>query len=139
MYIGFISLFMQCATSAKINKERGAIRDIMHKQEQTWNAGSIDEFMKVYWQSDSLRFIGSSGITYGYENTLNNYKKHYDSRDKMGRLQFKILHLERLAKDAYTMVGKYTLYRKKDEPSGYFTLIWKRINGNWRIVSDQSN
>ena len=53
------------------------IPDLMKKQELAWNTGDIDSFMKYYWKSDSLKFIGSSGITYGWQKTLDNYKKKY--------------------------------------------------------------
>ena len=45
-----------------------------------------EKFMKGYWENDSLMFIGKSGVTYGYKNTLNNYKKNYPTTADMGKL-----------------------------------------------------
>ena len=47
--------------------EQILVEAMMDVQQSLWNAGSIDDFMKLYWQSDSLEFIGSKGITYGWQ------------------------------------------------------------------------
>lgn len=115
-----------------------AILDVMNMQEESWNKGDIDGFMEGYWKSDSLRFIGSRGLTYGWNNTLANYKKAYPDNAAMGKLEFEILHLDKIASDVYFMVGKYTLIRAADKPSGYFNLLWRKIDGKWVIVSDMT-
>lgn len=52
-----------------------AIVTVMKDQENAWNKADIEGFMEGYWKSDSLRFIGSKGITYGWKATIDNYKK----------------------------------------------------------------
>ena len=56
----------------------------------------------------------------------------------MGKLYFSIDALERIGKDGFYLIGRYELVRKNDKPEGYFTLIWKRINGKWKIISDMT-
>ena len=51
------------------------IRQLLDEQTTAWNRGDIESFMKGYWENDSLMFIGKGGVTYGWINTLNNYKK----------------------------------------------------------------
>ena len=58
-------------------KNELAIRNILATQTAAWNRGEIDNFMNGYWENDSLMFIGKSGVTYGWTNTINNYKKGY--------------------------------------------------------------
>ena len=53
------------------------IRQLLDEQTLAWNRGDIESFMNGYWVNDSLMFIGKSGVTYGWINTLNNYKKGY--------------------------------------------------------------
>ena len=62
----FISLFafFSIATQAQ-SKDETAIRSLMQLQENAWNIGNPEGFMKGYWESDSLMLIGKSGITYG--------------------------------------------------------------------------
>lgn len=111
---------------------------IMQKQENSWNNGNIDAFMQGYWQSDSLLFIGKNGIKYGWQTTLDNYKKSYPDKAAMGKLTFEILKLEVAGETAY-MLGKWSLIREKDNPNGYFTLYWKKINGKWVITIDHTS
>jgi hypothetical protein len=39
--------------------------DMLRKQSEAWNEGDLETFMQDYWQSDSLRFIGRSGVVLG--------------------------------------------------------------------------
>lgn len=122
------------------NKDEQQILSILDAQSKAWNTGKIDQFMKGYWQSDSLMFIGSSGITYGYDATLKNYYKRYPDRDAMGQLTFTILKLNRISNDSYFVIGKWFLKREKNgDVGGHFTLLWKKIKGEWVIVADHSS
>jgi ketosteroid isomerase-like protein len=116
-----------------------AVRKLLSTQSQAWNKGNIDEFMKEYWESDSLMFIGKSGITYGYKNTLNNYKKNYSNADLMGKLAFTLISVKRLSPEYYYVVGKWQLARKAGDVSGYFNLLFRKMNGKWVIIADHSS
>ena len=117
---------------------RNNILEVLNNQQASWNKGDIEGFMEGYWKSDSLSFIGARGVTNGWDQTLANYKKAYPDKKAMGRLQFEMIDLNRISNSAYQMIGKYTLYREDDQPNGYFTLLWKKIAGQWVIVSDQT-
>lgn len=121
------------------NKNEQAIMSILDQQTIAWNKGDIDHFMDGYWKSDSLMFIGKNGITYGYTNTLNNYKKNYSDATQMGQLKFTILHINQLSADVYFVVGKWQLTRTIGNIGGHYTLCFKRINGQWVIISDHSS
>ena len=116
-----------------------AIRKVMADQAGAWNRGSIDDFMKGYWQSDSLQFIGKNGIVYGYTNALNNYKKNYDSADKMGQLYFTLLKITPLSPDYCLVIGKWFLKRKAGDVGGIYTLLFRKIDGEWVIVVDHTS
>ena len=111
----------------------------MAAQELAWNRGDLEAFMEGYWRSDSLRFIGSSGLTYGWQQTLDNYKKGYPDTDAMGKLKFTILSVEQLSKRSAFVIGKWHLTRKAGDLSGHYTLLWKKIKGKWVIVADHSS
>ena len=48
------------------SKDETVIRLSLDQQTTAWNRGDMEGFMKTYWQSDSLMFIGTAGITYGW-------------------------------------------------------------------------
>lgn len=116
-----------------------AIRDIVAKQAKCWNNGDLECFMDSYWKSDQLMFIGSRGITYGWNNVLQNYKASYPDKDALGILSLEIRDLKPLSADTYFCVGSWHLKRPAGDLQGYFTLLWKKIEGEWVIVSDHSS
>lgn len=121
-------------------KNRFEILQILEKQSVSWNEGNIKEYMEGYWKSDSLRFIGKSGITYGWKATLERYKKAYPDKEAMGFLKFHVLSLEFLSTNKVFMIGKWDLERKGDKNvGGYFTLILEKIHGVWRITTDHTS
>lgn len=116
-----------------------AIRSEIEKQRLAWNAGDVERFMDTYWQSDSLMFIGKSGVTYGWKNTLANYKKSYPDAAAMGKLDFDILKVERLSGAYFFVVGKWHLTRSIGDVGGHFTLLFKKEKNKWVIVADHSS
>ncbi len=126
-------------TSKSQTNDEKIIRNMLADQISFWNKGDIPSFMKGYWENDSLVFIGSNGPTYGYNNTLRNYQKNYPNKDYMGVLNFDIISVQPIEKNHYFVIGKFMLQRKVGDASGHFTLIFKRINGVWKIVSDHSS
>jgi len=121
------------------SKDELNIKNAMNEQLAAWNTGNIDRFMYTYWQSDSLMFIGKSGVTYGWQKTLANYKKNYPDTAAMGKLDFNILEVKRLSVLYFFVVGKWHLTRSIGDLSGHFTLLFKKIKNNWVIVVDHSS
>ena len=116
-----------------------AIRKIMADQAAAWNKGNIDEFMIGYWNNDSLVFVGQSGLSYGYNTALANYKKHYDSAEKMGQLFFTLLSIKQLSPDYCFVLGKWLLKRKIGDVGGIYSLLFRKIGGRWQIVVDHTS
>jgi hypothetical protein len=115
------------------------IKNILAEQTTAWNAGNLEEFMSGYWRSDSLMFVGNSGPTYGWENTLKNYKKAYPDTASMGKLDFDLLSVKRLSPLYYSVLGKWHLKRSIGNVGGAFTLLFKKIKKKWVIVQDHSS
>ena len=121
------------------NKDESAIRAILAKQSAAWNQGNIEAFMKSYWENDSLMFIGKKGLSYGWTNTLNNYKKNYPDAAAMGQLIFTIIKVKPLSAQYEEVIGKWHLTRKDGDLEGHFTLLFQKIKGKWCIVMDHSS
>ncbi|RZL34685.1 MAG: nuclear transport factor 2 family protein [Pedobacter sp.] len=124
---------------AQTPKDKQAILNVLEKQRLNWNKGDLETFMQGYVKSDSLLFVGSSGPTYGWQKTLDNYKKTYQGKAGMGQLTFGIKKVDFLNKDVAFVLGSWHLKREKDEPKGYFTLLFKKLNGEWKIFVDHSS
>jgi ketosteroid isomerase-like protein len=120
-------------------KTEQQILDVLEAQDAAWNSGDLVGFMETYWNSDSLMFIGKSGVTYGWSNTLKNYQRGYPDTAAMGKLKFTLIRMERLSRKKYFIVGKWQLTRTAGNLQGHFTLLLRKINGQWKIVADHSS
>ena len=127
------------SSSASSSSDETAIRQVLADQVAAWNRGNIDDFMKGYWNNDSLIFIGKSGPTYGYRQALEHYKKTYSSRDQMGTLFFTLLSIKKLSPDYCFVIGKWLLKRKPGDIGGVYTLLFRKIGGRWLIVTDHTS
>ncbi|MBL0329803.1 MAG: nuclear transport factor 2 family protein [Bacteroidetes bacterium] len=136
------SLLLFTSTTFSQEDVKALIAKIMDEQELAWNKGDIDGFMSAYWKSDSLKFIGKNGITYGWQNTLDNYKKSYPDKATMGTLDFTIISIDEVSPSTTFVVGKWHLKRDKSnkgDVGGYFTLVWRKTETRWVIVMDHTS
>ncbi|TCD12588.1 nuclear transport factor 2 family protein [Pedobacter frigidisoli] len=132
-------MMVSFGTFAQTPIDKQAILNVLEKQRLNWNKGDLGAFMQGYVKSDSLLFVGQSGPTYGWQKTLDNYKKTYQGKAGMGQLTFGIKKVDFLNKDVAFVLGSWHLKREKDEPQGYFTLLFKKLNGEWKIFVDHSS
>ena len=135
-------LFLIISTTsllAQVNQDAAAIRKVMDDQAVEWNRGNIEAFMFGYWKSDKLKFVSGDRVTRGWQQTLDNYKKTYGTKELMGKLTFSELEINLLSKDAAFVIGSWSLAREKDNPHGKFTLIFRKFKEGWRIVMDHTS
>ncbi len=136
-------LVFAAVASAQNDRQRSAIesdiRAVMNDQSAAWNRGDIEGFMRGYWNSEKLVFVSGPNVTYGWQPTLDRYKKSYDTRSKMGTLTFSDLEINVISKDAAVVLGSWALKRDSDEPKGKFTLIFRKLKEGWRIVHDHTS
>jgi uncharacterized protein (TIGR02246 family) len=132
-------LLLQTMSATAQSADADAIRALLRTQTEAWNRGDLEGFMQTYWKSDSLMFIGRSGVTWGWQKTFNNYRQHYPDKAAMGTLSFDVIEVKALSKEYYHVTGKWMLQRATDAPSGYYTLLLRKMGGVWKIVSDHSS
>ena len=136
----FLLLSSSYLVKAQSSKDKLQILTILDRQTKAWNEGNVINFMNGYWESDSLMYIGKSGVTYGYNSTLERYRKNYPDKSTMGTLKFDIIKVDFISNHACFVVGKWHLTRpEKGDVGGHYTLLWRKIKGNWVIVADHSS
>lgn len=121
------------------SKDEMEVRALLDFQTQEWNKGNIPAFMETYWKSDSLMFIGKSGVTYGWQKTLDNYNKNYPDKVAMGKLNFELLQVKRLSSKHFFVVGKWHLTRSIGDVGGIFSLLLSKVGNRWVIIADHTN
>jgi ketosteroid isomerase-like protein len=118
-----------------------SVRDMLAAQSACWSQGNLDCFMQDYWKSDSLLFVGKNGLTYGWQKTLDNYRKSYPDPAAMGKLTFDLKEMRSLSSDHMLVVGKWHLQREAElgDLQGHFSILLKHFPEGWKIVADHSS
>lgn len=124
---------------SKDEKEKTAIRKVMDDQIVAWNKGDIDGFMQGYWKSENLIFVSGDNVRRGWQTVTDNYKKSYNTREKMGVLSFNDLEITILSKDSATVLGRWKVETKPENAQGRFTLIFRKFKEGWRIIHDHTS
>lgn len=131
-------LIFSCTNPVSETEDIAAIRSIIAEQEEAWSNHDLEGFMQGYWKSDSLTYYSGGKITQGWQTTLDNYKKKYPTVKEIGELSFQIDNINKINEDAYWVMGQYFLSREVGDTNGTFMIIFKRINGKWKIIGDSS-
>ena len=136
-----VLFFVGCSQSIQPD-ETSIERDILgvlNAQVRNWNEFNIDGFMQGYLNSDSLRFASGNTLYYGWQDTYDRYQKTYPDPKAMGKLTFSNISITVLSHDAAVVFGRYTLERENDQPTGLFTLLFRKIQEGWYIVHDHTS
>ena len=140
IFLIFLLLTFSVTGQTRISlKDSISIVKVLKFQEDAWNEGNINKFMEGYLKSDKIVFTGSNGSIYGWEETKKRYLNNYSNRTLMGNLKFKIINFQKLSEDIIQMQGSYYLKRKIGDSKGFFSLIWKKENKKWFIISDHTS
>jgi len=114
------------------------LHGILAVQQNAWNQGNIRQFMDAYWNDEALTFSSGGKTTRGWQATYERYKSKYPDQAAMGQLTFDALETSQIGEQAALTLGNWKL--DKDKPAhGNFSLVWKRIDGQWKIVHDHSS
>ncbi len=132
-------------------KARADVLAALAKQAADWNRGDLAAFCSVY--ADDATFASPSGVTTGREGALERYRKRYPDRAAMGTLTLEPVDVRTpwgnevtLLGDAMpgrvttvTVLAKWSIARTGAAPSaGHTLLVFRRLEGQWKIVQDAS-
>ncbi len=143
--IALTSLAAGCTVNLNVNDtqllgtsetQEDRILAVLEMQQAAWNSGDIPGFMSGYWQSPDLRFASGGTVTKGWQQTLDRYMTNYKDRAAMGTLSFTNLEVSLIGDDDAVVHGGWALERNGDTPSGLFTLLFRKVSGEWLVVSD---
>lgn len=135
------------STMAATVDDAAVIRQVMDQQQAAWNRSDVVDYMRGYKDAPDTTFVGTS-VRKGYRTILDSYRKHYASREQMGRLTFSALDV-RLLPDAggevrYAAVtGRFHLDRtahgETSKDDGVFSLLWEKTPEGWKIILDHTS
>jgi ketosteroid isomerase-like protein len=138
---GLLGAALLFSISAQPSATERAIRTVLETQQTAWNRGDVEAFMSGYDDSASTLFVGAT-ITRGYQRVLDNYRRRYPTKEKMGQLTFSDLEVHLLEAQHALVIGKWHLDRPADaggNAGGIFTLLFKKTTAGWKIIMDHTS
>ncbi len=130
-------IICSCSTPNE-EQDKKEIMALLKHQASDWSRHDLDCFMLGYWKSDSLKFYGKKGITNGWKQVLEKYKKSYPYEEDTGNLKFKINAINKIENHSYYVMGEYHLTREVGNADGIFMIILKKFKDEWKIIADTS-
>src|SRR4051812_14245806 len=142
MLIMFLAtLTVSASAQTSMSADEKAVRAVLEQQSAAWNRGDLDAFMAGYWRSPQLTFYSAGDVTSGWDATMARYQKRYKSEGRaMGKLDFTVLEVRMLSRDAAWVGGRWRLHMPDGKtPGGLFTLMFRKLPEGWRIVHDHTS
>jgi ketosteroid isomerase-like protein len=137
--VATVNAFAQSTKMSGDEKTKTEIRRVLETQTAAWNRGSVEDFMAGYWKSENLVFISGDTVRRGWQTVTDNYKKNYNTREKMGTLTFSELEITLLSKDSAVVLGRWKVQHEPKDDQGRFTLIFRKFKDCWKIVHDHTS
>lgn len=132
-------IFCEILNAQEYSKAEQAIMANFDQQVKCWNQGDIECYCQGYLKSNETRIVSSRGITSGYEAIVASYKKNWP-KERMGQLHFDQVKMDKLSNKVYLVHGRFNLTYTESKPlSGYFTVIMKKVSGQWLMFADHSS
>jgi len=118
------------------------IRAVLAAQEAAWNRADVAGFMEGYEKSAELTFSGTGGVTRGWQNVFDRYRKRYPDAQAMGKLEFSEIEVRLVGLEAALVLGRFHLARTEKaggDASGHFSLVFRKTSSGWRIIHDHTS
>ena len=136
------------------SRDRAAVVAVLQAQQDAWNRGDLEGFLRGYDPSPDLVFTSGGQIQRGFADTRARYQARYgaDGTRSMGQLGFEILDVRLLGADGAIVLGRWRLRFPAASPDpaaagpatqgsaeGVFSLALLRTPAGWRIVHDHTS
>ena len=120
------------------------IEEMLHSSADSWNRGDLDGFLDDYWRSEALTFSGPAGITRGWDDLRTRYLESYWAPETVrDSLRFQEIEVVPLGDDHALALGQYVLFTAGGggnvSSSGFFSLVLKNLQGEWKILHDHTS
>jgi ketosteroid isomerase-like protein len=118
---------------------RGEIQALVEESAAAWNRGDLDGHLAD--NADSISFMTRQGPIVGKAKTADALRRSFFKDGKpIQQLRFEQVAIRPLGDDHALVVGRFILDGGgQPEHSGWFSTIWERQAGGWRVIHDHSS
>jgi ketosteroid isomerase-like protein len=118
----------------------GSVRGVLAAQQDAWNRGDLEGYMRGYARSDDLVFTSGGKVRRGWDETYAKYKAKYgNERSSMGTLAFEVLGVQSLGADGAVVLGRWSLTNTPVAGAGVFSVALERTKAGWIVVHDHTS
>lgn len=109
---------------------------VLEKQEKDWNSGDLKSFLSAYWDSDSLVSVSVRGVQYGKVRLEQYLNRTFPDSSSMGNIDYQVIHVEMIGESDALLTGKWLRKNDKKFRGGYFSILLRKLQSRWKIVSE---
>lgn len=117
-------------------EKKKALIGVLEKQEADWNRGDLNAFLSAYWNSDTLVTVNVRGVQYGRDVLDRNMKRSFPDSASMGHLDYEVIHISLIGENDALLTGKWLRKNDKKFRGGYFSILMRKMNNRWIIISE---
>ncbi|MBC2778751.1 nuclear transport factor 2 family protein [Parasphingopyxis marina] len=106
-----------------------------------WNRGDIEAALSAYRDSSDMTWVNSSGVSRGFDDFAAEMRTAYaDAPETMGSYTAEILDGRALTQDSVLIVARWDISLGEERLyGGISTMLWRRIDGEWKIVLEHAS
>jgi len=141
----FLALFVllaatACRSTRDENPTTAEALRVFGDQQMSWNDGNVEEFVaKGYWNDESLTLYSNGEIIKGYDLVLARFQERF-GESELGKLTFTGFETVGVTETLIVVRGRWRIdYNAQDDREGLFTLVLRKIDGEWRIIHDHNS
>ncbi|MCA1748072.1 MAG: DUF4440 domain-containing protein [Parasphingopyxis sp.] len=106
-----------------------------------WNRGDLEAALDGYWNSPDLVWVSRSGVSRGFAQFAEGMRADFgDAPETMGEFTAEILDSRQIGDYGAITVARWSIDRDGEQiMGGVSTMLWRRIEGEWRIVLEHAS
>lgn len=118
-----------------------AVESMLQASAAAWNRGDFEGFIDDYLPDSETTYLGGGGLVVGYDSIGARFAPWFQPGVERGRLHFEELRVRRLGTEHALATARFVLTGPDGRrlSSGPFTLVLRRVEGNWRILHDHTS
>ena len=140
--IGVVAACSARAPSPALNPAEATATAVvfLRASSEAWNRGDLEAFVDDYARDSTTTFVAGGRVQYGWDWIHDNYYTHWwDLGSERDSLRFEDVAARSLGSDHLLTTARFVLFRGDSvTASGPFTLVMRRIEGEWKIIHDQT-
>ncbi len=115
------------------------VQAILEASADAWNRGDLEGFVSDYADDSTTTFVSGGRVRYGFDWIRGNYAPRFQPGALRDSLRFENVDARALGREYLLATARFVLFRADSvTASGPFTLVLRRIGGQWKIVHDHT-